>query len=170
VETVYSSGSGGEGGRGMEAGVDGATPMSANAQGSLGEEGGCSSEWVGRSAVYMGEPEGTGGVGGGGEAAQECWGSLKRIRQCCLVLAVLKWYSRVHCIDSRTDGSSNQRPSQGSIVAKERSCTTRVHTWLGFIFDTPKTAGRAAAIGVGGRHRRRSERSGPGSAFRMRVR
>jgi hypothetical protein len=30
----------GKGSRGMEAGVDGATPMSANAQGSLGEEEG----------------------------------------------------------------------------------------------------------------------------------
>jgi hypothetical protein len=29
----------GKGSRGMEAGVDGATPMSANAHGSLGEEG-----------------------------------------------------------------------------------------------------------------------------------
>jgi hypothetical protein len=40
----------------MEAGVDGATPMSANAQGSLGEEGGGgSSEWGGKSAVYRGK-------------------------------------------------------------------------------------------------------------------
>jgi hypothetical protein len=30
----------GKGGRGVEVGVDGATPMSANAQGSLGEEEG----------------------------------------------------------------------------------------------------------------------------------
>jgi hypothetical protein len=36
---------------------------------------------------------------GGGEAAQECWGSLKRIRQCCLVLAVHNRYSRLYCID-----------------------------------------------------------------------
>jgi hypothetical protein len=45
----------GKGSRGMKAGVDGATPMNANAQGSLGEEGkgggGCSSEWMGRGAV-----------------------------------------------------------------------------------------------------------------------
>jgi hypothetical protein len=34
------------------------------------------------------------GVGGGGKVAHECWGSPKRIRQCCLVLAVLTRYSR----------------------------------------------------------------------------
>jgi hypothetical protein len=64
----------------MEAGVDGATPLILNAQGSLVEEEG---------GGLLGA-NGTGGVGGGGEAAQECWGSLKRIRQCCLVLAVRK--------------------------------------------------------------------------------
>jgi hypothetical protein len=43
----------GKGSRGMEAGVDGATPMSANAQGSFEGRRGrrCSSEWVGRGAV-----------------------------------------------------------------------------------------------------------------------
>jgi hypothetical protein len=92
----------GKGSRGVEAGVDGATPMSANAQGSLREEEGAgvlaANGWAG--VQYRGACR-DGGVGGGGEAAQECWGSLKRIRQSCLVLAVLKRYSRVYCIDSR---------------------------------------------------------------------
>jgi hypothetical protein len=92
----------GKGSRGMKAGVDGATPMSANAQGSLGEEGrgggggAVANGWAG--VQYRGACR-DGGVGGGGEAAQEWWGSLKRSRQCCLVLAVLKRYSRAHCID-----------------------------------------------------------------------
>jgi hypothetical protein len=44
----------GKGSKGMEAGVDGVTPMSANAQGYFFVGGGgwrCSFEWVGRSAV-----------------------------------------------------------------------------------------------------------------------
>jgi hypothetical protein len=52
----------GKGSRGMEAGVDGTTPMSANAQRSFGGEGewGCSGEWAGRSSV-QGRLQGKGG-------------------------------------------------------------------------------------------------------------
>jgi hypothetical protein len=53
VGRLYIAGdSGGKGSRGVEAGVDGATPLSANAQESLGEEGGgvqyggaCRDDW-----------------------------------------------------------------------------------------------------------------------------
>jgi hypothetical protein len=49
----------GKGGRGMEAGIDGATPMSANAQGSLGEEKGVQYQ-MGGQECSAGELAGTG--------------------------------------------------------------------------------------------------------------
>jgi hypothetical protein len=50
----------GKGRRGMEAGVDGATPMSANAQGFLGEEKGVQYR-MGGQECSAGELAGTGG-------------------------------------------------------------------------------------------------------------